>query len=146
MLILNLFEEQLTVLIGQEPFQIRILNEKVNTFNITILNILSNFIPLEILTCDDKNPPWFNKKIKGINQEKIMPLRKYLNSNIVLKTCLRSVQVRLNSSIECAKEKFCSKIANELNDTQKNAKACWSLIKMLLNNKKNISYSSFILR
>ena len=75
MLILNLFEEQLTVLIGQEPFQIRMSNEKLNIFNITILNILSNFIPYEILICDDKNPPWFNKKIKGIIQEKIMPLR-----------------------------------------------------------------------
>ena len=75
MLILNLFEEQLTVLIGQEPFQIRMSNEKVKIFNITILNILSNVIPYEILICDDKNPPWFNKKIKGIIQEKIMPLR-----------------------------------------------------------------------
>ena len=46
------------------------VNEKVNIFNNTILNILSNFIPHEILTCDDKDPPWFNKKIKGIIQEK----------------------------------------------------------------------------
>ena len=115
MLILNLFEEQLTVLIGQEPFQIRILNEKVNTFNITILNILSNFIPLEILTCDDKNPPWFNKKNKRNNSGKNNAFKVYCNnsSNIVLKTCLMSLQVRLNSSIECAKEKFYSKIANK---------------------------------
>lgn len=41
---------------------------KVNIFNNTILNILSNFISHEILTCDDKDP--FNKKIKGIIQEK----------------------------------------------------------------------------
>ena len=53
-----------------------------------------------------------------------------------MKTRLRSLQVRLNNSIECAKEKFYNKIANKLNDTQKNAKAYWSLIKMLLNNKK----------
>ena len=51
------------------------VNEKVNIFNNTILNILSNFIPHEILTCDDKDPPWFNKKIKGIIQEKTMLLR-----------------------------------------------------------------------
>ena len=50
------------------------VNEKVNIFNNTILNILSNFISHEILTCDDKDP--FNKKIKGIIQEKkIMHLR-----------------------------------------------------------------------
>ena len=43
------------------------MKEKKNFFNKTILNTLSNFIPDEILTCDDKDPPWFNKKIKGIN-------------------------------------------------------------------------------
>ena len=58
------------------------------------------------------------------------------SSNIVLKTRLRSLQVRLNNSIKCAKEKFYNKIANKLNDNQKNAKGYWSLIKMLLNNKK----------
>ena len=114
------------------------VNEKVNIFNNTILNILSNFIPHEILTCDDKDPPWFSKKIKEINQQKNNAFKVYRNnsSNIVLKTRLRSLQVCLNSSIKCAKEKFYSKIANKLNDTQKNAKAYWSLIKMLLNNKK----------
>ena len=51
------------------------VNEKVNIFNSAILNILSNLIPHEILTCDDKDPPRFNKKIKGIIQEKTMLLR-----------------------------------------------------------------------
>ena len=45
------------------------VNEKFNIFNNTILNIVSNFIPHEILTCDNKDPPWFKKKIKGIIQE-----------------------------------------------------------------------------
>ena len=39
-----------------------------------------------------------------------------------MKNCLRNLQVRLYSSIECAKENVYSKIANKLNDTQKNAK------------------------
>ena len=34
------------------------------------------------------------------------------------------------------KKNFYNKIANKLNDTQKNAKAYWSVIKLLLNNKK----------
>ena len=51
------------------------VNEKVNIFNYTILNILSSFIPHEILTCDDKDPWWFNKKIREIFQEKTMFLR-----------------------------------------------------------------------
>ena len=32
--------------------------------NSTILNILRNFIPHEFVTCDDKDPTCFNKKIR----------------------------------------------------------------------------------
>ena len=38
------------------------VNEKVFILNKTILNILSNFIPHEILTFDDQEPPQFTKK------------------------------------------------------------------------------------
>ena len=54
------------------------------------------------------------------------------SSNTASKNCLRNLQVRLNSLIECAKEKLHNKIANKLNDTQNNAKAYWSLIRMFL--------------
>ena len=36
----------------------------------TIQNILSNFIPYQAITTDDKNPPWFNTKTKSLLQEK----------------------------------------------------------------------------
>ena len=45
------------------------VNEKVDIFNSTILNILSNFIPHEFLVCDDKDPPWFNKKVRALIKE-----------------------------------------------------------------------------
>ena len=48
------------------------VNEKVDIFNRTILNILSNFIPHEIIVCDDKDPPWFNNRIKTLIQEKML--------------------------------------------------------------------------
>ena len=46
------------------------VNEKVSIFSNTILNILSNFIPHETIVCDDKDPPWFNRTIKSLIQEK----------------------------------------------------------------------------
>ena len=57
------------------------VNEKVNIFNNTIFNILSNFILHEIITCDDKDPPWFNKKIKGIIHEKNNAFKVYRNNS-----------------------------------------------------------------
>ena len=37
------------------------INEMVVLFNSTIKNILSNYIPYEIITCDYRDPPWINK-------------------------------------------------------------------------------------
>ena len=39
-------------------------NDQVSVFNSTILNIISNFIPNETITCDDRDPPWMNSFIK----------------------------------------------------------------------------------
>ena len=41
------------------------VNKEVSIFDETILNVLSNFILHETLTCDDKDPPWFNYRIKS---------------------------------------------------------------------------------
>ena len=46
------------------------VNEKVDIFNRTILNILSNFVPHEIIACNDKDPPWLNNRIKTLIHEK----------------------------------------------------------------------------
>ena len=46
------------------------VNEKVDIFNRTVLNSLSDFIPHEIIVYNDKDRPWFNNKIKTLIQEK----------------------------------------------------------------------------
>ena len=67
------------------------VNEKVDIFNSTIPNILSNFIPHEFVVCDDKHPPWFNKKIRALIQEKNVAFKNYRNNsgNISLKCRLK---------------------------------------------------------
>ena len=61
----------------QKAFSNKNVNEKVDNFNKTILNILSNFIPHETIICDDRDPPWFNKKIKFLIYEKIRHLKSF---------------------------------------------------------------------
>ena len=46
------------------------VNQKVYLLHQTIKNILCNFIPHETVTCNDRDPPWINSKIKGLIQEK----------------------------------------------------------------------------
>ena len=112
------------------------VNEKVDIFNSTILNIFSNFILHISVLCDGKDPPWFNKKIRALIQEKNVAFKNYRNnsSNIALKCRLKYLQTCLNASIEVAKEKYYHNTVNKLMNTQKNY--YWSLLKISLNNKK----------
>ena len=53
--------------IGQLPwgksFRNLRTNEMVYLYNETIKNILSDYIPHETITCDDRDPPWINNSI-----------------------------------------------------------------------------------
>ena len=91
---------------------------------------------------DDKEPPWFNKKIRALIQEKNVAFENYRNnsSNIALKCCLKYLQTSLNASVEVAKEKCDHNTVNKLMNTQKNSKVYWSLSKNFLNNKKYLFY------
>ena len=114
------------------------VNEKVDIFNSTILNILINFIPHESVVCDDKDPPWFNKKIRALIQEKYVAFKNDRNnsSNIALKCRLKYLQACLNASIEVDKEKFYHNTVNKVMNAPKNSKVYWSLLKIFLNSKK----------
>ena len=36
------------------------VNDQVSVFNEIIMNIMSNFVPKELVTCYDRDPPWLN--------------------------------------------------------------------------------------
>ena len=47
------------------------VHEQVSTFNTTLMDIFSNYIPNIYITVDDKEPPWMTKAIKNkINLKK----------------------------------------------------------------------------
>ena len=77
----------------------------MDIFNSTILNISNNFILHEFVVCDGKDPPWFNRKIIALIQEKNVAFKNYGNnsSNINLKCRLKCFQACLNAFIEVAK-------------------------------------------
>ena len=122
----------------QRPFLNTSVNEKVVIFNNTVLNILSNFIPHETIVCDDKDPPWFNNKIKALIQAKNTAFNNFRNNsgNSELKRHLVSLQERVKASIESSRQKYYYWIVNKLNNTQKNSNSYWLLLKIFLNNKK----------
>ena len=53
----DLFRRAINQFNLERAFENKNLDEKFLTFNKTVLNILSNFIPHELIVCDDKDPP-----------------------------------------------------------------------------------------
>ena len=50
-------------------------------FNKTIKNIISNNIPHETVTFDNRDPPWINKNVEQLIPEKNEMYKKYVNEN-----------------------------------------------------------------
>ena len=61
----------------EKSFQNMNVNVMVHLFNRTIKNILHNFIPHEIITCDDRDPPWINSSITVSTLKIFNPFRIY---------------------------------------------------------------------
>ena len=83
------------------------VNEKLFILDKTILNILCNFIPLETLTVDDKDPRWFTKKIKNLIQEKINVYKSYQgsknNNKLHYLRKMKLLQEDLHNAVEFSK-------------------------------------------
>ena len=133
-----LSNEQLIISTGKKLFSNTNINEKVSHFNKTILNILNNYIPHETTICDDKDPPWFNSRIKSLieNKNKIRKIYQTSKSNSQLLSKLNLLQEQLYLLINKSKQNYYSRVASKLTNVQRNSKTCWSLLNCFLNNKK----------
>ena len=114
------------------------INEKVSLFDKTILNILNNYIPHKTIICDDKDPPWFNSRIKSLieNKNKIRKSYQRFKSNSHLLSKLNFLQDQLYLLINKSKLNYYTRIASKLTNVQRNYKTYWSLLNRFLNNEK----------
>ena len=96
-------------------------NEMVFLFNRTIKNIISKYIPHEIIICDDRDPPWINNRDT---------FQCYLHSNKDprLFSKVDYFQNELKSLIEANKEKYYSRISKRMMNTLTSTKTYWSIL------------------
>ena len=94
----NAIKNAISELFGERAFENRSIDEKVSIFNKTIKNILSNYIPHETITIDDRDPPWINKTVKTLieKKSKAYQLYKQNKQNIALFEKFQSLQIQLN--------------------------------------------------
>ena len=122
----------------ERAFHRKNINEKVSILNNTINNVLSNFIPHETITCDDKKPQWFNKNIINIIKNKNIFYKSHTaNENSTdKKEAIKALQNKLTSTTENAKSKYYSKLSMKLSNPETSSKAYWSILKSFVNDKK----------
>ena len=107
-------------------------------FTQTFQNIISSYIPQETITCDNINPPWIDEKIKKLVLQKNRAFNAYSQdkNNTDLFNKFKSLQAHLKNLIEESKQKYYSRLSNELLDSKTNPESYWSILKTLLINKK----------
>ena len=85
------------------------VNKKVMFFNETVLNIIRNFIPHEVVTFDDRNPSSITIRIKKTINDKNLAFKRYVknkgsaNNNSYLEK-FSSLQKNLGRLIETSKQ------------------------------------------
>ena len=131
----------------EKSFRNHPIHEIVDLFNKTIKNILLNYIPHEKITCDDRDPPWINNKIKQLIQDINNTYKSYIlsNKNPQIFKKVKYLQNHLKLLTESNKERYYLRVAIKLIDPMTSAKTYWSILKSLLNKKKLLVYlHSFI--
>ena len=132
----NTIKKAITDFSWERVFECFSVDEEVSLFNKTIKNILSNCIPHEIITIDDRDPPWFSKNVKSLIDEKNKAWRLYVRSNKIFFEKFTSLQIQLSDLIETRKQNYHFCLTEKLRDWNTSPKAYWSLLKTFLNNKK----------
>ena len=60
----------LPILTGKKPSQIFNVHTQVKLFNEILTNIFTNFVPIKLITVDDRDPPWVTENIKKLLKDK----------------------------------------------------------------------------
>ena len=107
------------------------VNNKVHMFNKTIKNIMSNYIPHETITCDDRDPPWINKDIKQLILDKNHAYKSYIRNDKSLQffNQFQFLQTKLSSLIEESKNQYYTRLSYKLLDPMTSQRSYWALLK-----------------
>ena len=79
----------------------------------TVLNVMSNFILNETIMVDDRDQPWFIRRLKIMIQEKNVFYTKYLKpNNQETFQAFSQIQEPVSQAIEDSKKKYYEKLPN----------------------------------
>lgn len=114
------------------------VNDQVEFFNNTLINIFNNFIPHETIKCSNKDPPWMNKEIRGALRRKNRQYRKYISGGMKEEeySNLKEATDLVSTLIATSKDTYFTNLGKKLNDPNTSPKTYWSILKRFLNKVK----------
>ena len=98
------------------------INKHVSIFNNTITNIISNFVPNDIINFGDRDTPWMNRHIKNLDNrlswQKIISTKHfYVETNSMLHLLtFNNLQHYLNKFIQKAKQNDFNKVTKRFSE------------------------------
>ena len=104
--------------------------------NISIDKIVCYFT--KTFACNDRDPHWMNNQIKNLINEQNLAYKSYccFNREVFFFKKFKSLQKKINLSVENSKQTYYSKLARKLANIATSSKAYWSILKNFPNNKK----------
>ena len=103
----------------QNLFLNKDVHQQVRTLNDTIINFFSNFVSNQIVTFDERDPPWMTEYIKTKIQQRDNFYKNYLRS------------CRNNHDFQCLQS-----VIDDASNTIWSSKTFWSILKTFVNGKK----------
>ena len=113
------------------------INDQVDLFNNTLLNIFRNFIPHETIKCSHRDPPWMTKDIKSALRHKNRLYKKYISGGKQEDEIrLRETTISVSNLITETKSSYFKTLGERLNDPLTGPKTYWSILKRFMNKVK----------
>ena len=114
------------------------VDKQVELFNEYLMNIFNNFIPNEIITLNDKDPPWITNNIKNKTYEKNNLYKKYIQNGKKAQdfVLLQEASTLINDMISENKKAYYNRLSKKLSNPRTCPKAYWSILKTFFADKK----------
>ena len=111
---------------------------QVKTFNQTILNVMSNFIPNEVKRFVPRDPPWITKELKVKLNKKNRLYKNYKKHGYKAddKIRLDTFRNECKNEVEKSKTNYLSNLGRKLNDPETTQKSYWKILTRAMNRAK----------
>ena len=106
------------------------VHEQVSVFNNVLFNILSNYIPHEYVTIDDRDPPWMTKHTK----DKVIWKAHSISQKMFME--LQNLSTKISDMISRRKEEYYIRLSKKLSNPRTRSKTYWSLLKSFFKGNK----------